>query len=48
MHELLDKAGVKHVHFEAQGTAHEFETWRKSLHGFAPSCSRSEGVRGGK
>jgi enterochelin esterase-like enzyme len=36
MHELLDKAGVKHVYFEAQGTAHEFETWRKSLHGFAP------------
>ena len=35
MHELLDKAGVKHVYFEAQGTAHEFETWRKSLHGFA-------------
>jgi enterochelin esterase family protein len=36
MHELLDKAGVKHVYFEAPGTAHEFETWRKSLHGFAP------------
>ncbi len=34
--ELLDKAGVKHVYFEAPGTAHEFETWRKSLHGFAP------------
>jgi enterochelin esterase-like enzyme len=36
MHESLEKAGVKHVYFEAQGTAHEFETWRKSLHGFAP------------
>lgn len=36
MHEALEKAGVKHVYFEAQGTAHEFETWRKSLHGFAP------------
>jgi enterochelin esterase-like enzyme len=35
-HEALEKAGVKHVYFEAQGTAHEFETWRKSLHGFAP------------
>jgi enterochelin esterase-like enzyme len=36
MHETLEKAGIKHVYFEAQGTAHEFETWRKSLHGFAP------------
>ena len=36
MHEALEKAGVKHVYFEAQGTAHEFETWRKSLHGYAP------------
>jgi enterochelin esterase-like enzyme len=36
MHEALEKAGVKHVYFEAPGTAHEFETWRKSLHGFAP------------
>jgi hypothetical protein len=24
------------VYYEAPGTAHEFETWRKSLHGFAP------------
>jgi enterochelin esterase-like enzyme len=36
MHEALEKAGVKHVYYEAPGTAHEFETWRKSLHGFAP------------
>jgi len=36
MHEALDKAGIKNVFFEAPGTAHEFETWRKSLHGFAP------------
>ncbi len=35
IHEELDKAGVKHVYFEAPGTAHEFQTWRKSLHGFA-------------
>jgi enterochelin esterase family protein len=40
MHEALDKAGVKNVFFEAQGTAHEFETWRKSLHGFAPLLFR--------
>jgi enterochelin esterase family protein len=33
----LKEAGVKHVtYFEAPGTAHEFQTWRKSLHEFAP------------
>jgi len=31
----LDAAGIKHVAYEAPGTAHEFQTWRKSLHGFA-------------
>jgi enterochelin esterase family protein len=30
----LDTAGIKHVAYEAPGTAHEFQTWRKSLHGF--------------
>jgi enterochelin esterase-like enzyme len=34
VHEALEKAGIKHVYFEAPGTAHEFQTWRKSLHGF--------------
>src|SRR4029450_7940422 len=33
--EDLRKAGVKLVTYEAPGTAHEFQTWRKSLHGFA-------------
>jgi enterochelin esterase-like enzyme len=33
----LKDAGVKHVtYFEAPGTAHEFQTWRKALHEFAP------------
>jgi enterochelin esterase family protein len=36
MHEALDKAGVKHVVFESPGTAHEWQTWRRSLHDFAP------------
>ena len=31
----LDAAGIKHVAYEAPGTAHEFQTWRKSLHGYA-------------
>lgn len=35
IHETLDKAGIKNVYYEAPGTAHEFQTWRKSLHGFA-------------
>ena len=35
IHEALETAGVKHVYYEAPGTAHEFQTWRKSLHGFA-------------
>jgi len=34
IHEALEKAGVKHTYYEAPGTAHEFQTWRKSLHGF--------------
>jgi enterochelin esterase-like enzyme len=33
--EALKKAGIKYVAYEAPGTAHEFQTWRKSLHGFA-------------
>jgi enterochelin esterase family protein len=33
----LKEAGVKHVtYYEAPGTAHEFQTWRKALHEFAP------------
>lgn len=35
IHETLEKASVKHVYYEAPGTGHEFQTWRKSLHGFA-------------
>jgi enterochelin esterase family protein len=34
--ELLDQHGIKHVYFESAGMAHEWQTWRRSLHGFAP------------
>jgi len=34
IHEALDKAGINNVYFEAPGTAHEFQTWRKALNGF--------------
>jgi enterochelin esterase-like enzyme len=34
--EEMNKAGIKAVWFEAPGTSHEWETWRKCLHDFAP------------
>jgi enterochelin esterase family protein len=36
MHGALERAGIKHVVFESPGTAHEWQTWRRSLHDFAP------------
>jgi enterochelin esterase family protein len=35
-HRALEAQGIKHVYFESQGTAHEWQTWRRSMHGFAP------------
>jgi enterochelin esterase family protein len=35
-HETLEKAGVKHVYYESPNTAHEWQTWRRSLYNFAP------------
>ncbi|HEY3283831.1 MAG TPA: alpha/beta hydrolase-fold protein [Armatimonadota bacterium] len=32
----LDKAGIKTVFYESPGTSHEWLTWRRSLHEFAP------------
>lgn len=32
---MLDKAGVKYVFYESQGTAHEWLTWRRDLFQFA-------------
>jgi enterochelin esterase-like enzyme len=49
-HEALDKAGIKHVYYESPGTSHEWLTWRRSLHEFAPRlfvtapASRSAGM----
>jgi len=35
--EQMKAGGIKHItYFEAPGTAHEFQTWRKSLYEFAP------------
>jgi enterochelin esterase family protein len=40
MHQALEAAGIKHVFYESQGTAHEFQTWRRDLHEFAPKLFR--------
>jgi enterochelin esterase family protein len=32
----LEKAGIKYRYYESAGTAHEWQTWRRSLHEFAP------------
>ena len=42
VHGALDKAGVKHVVFESQGTAHEWQTWRRALYDFAPRLFRDK------
>ena len=39
-HQKLDEHGIKHVYYESPGTAHEWQTWRRSLNGFAPLLFR--------
>jgi enterochelin esterase family protein len=39
-HQALDGAGIKHVYYESEGTAHEWQSWRRSLFGFAPLLFR--------
>jgi enterochelin esterase family protein len=34
--DALEKAGIKTVFYESPGTAHEWQTWRRSLKEFAP------------
>ena len=34
--DALTKSGVRNVYFESSGTAHEWLTWRRALHEFAP------------
>jgi enterochelin esterase-like enzyme len=40
LHKSLEAAGIKHVVFESTGTAHEWQTWRRSLNDFAPRLFR--------
>jgi enterochelin esterase-like enzyme len=36
----FEKAGIRSGYFESQGTAHEFQTWRRCLREFAPLLFR--------
>jgi enterochelin esterase family protein len=39
-HKALTDAGIDHVYVESQGTDHEWQTWRRNLHDFAPRLFR--------
>ena len=40
IHEALNRAGIKNVFYSSPGTDHEWQTWRRSLHDFAPRLFR--------
>jgi enterochelin esterase-like enzyme len=40
-HQALEQAGIKHVFYESPDTAHEWQTWRRSLYQFAPLLFQS-------
>jgi len=40
MHGELERAGVRSVFVEQKGTAHEWQTWRRTLYDFAPRLFR--------
>jgi enterochelin esterase-like enzyme len=40
--DILKGAGIKTVFFESPGTAHEWQTWRRSLYDFAPRLFKTE------
>ena len=42
LHVALDTLGVNHVYYESEGTGHEWLTWRRSLHQFAPMIFKAE------
>jgi enterochelin esterase family protein len=39
-HEALEKLGIQNTYYESPNTAHEWQTWRRSLHQFAPLLFR--------
>lgn len=40
LHKALTDAGIDHVYYESPGTDHEWQTWRRDLHDFAPRLFR--------
>jgi len=42
LHEALERDGIKSVFVESQGTAHEWQTWRRALYDFAPRLFRDK------
>lgn len=44
-HDNLTKAGIKTVFYESPGTSHEWLTWRRSLHEFAPLLFQGQNPR---
>jgi enterochelin esterase-like enzyme len=41
-HQSLVNAGIEHVYWESPGTDHEWQTWRRNLHDFAPRLFRAK------
>ena len=39
-HEALEKMGIKNIYYESPETAHEWQTWRRSLYQLAPLLFR--------
>jgi enterochelin esterase-like enzyme len=47
-HEGLVQLGVRHAYYEAPGTAHEMQTWRRHLYNFAPRLFQDDEDNEGK
>jgi enterochelin esterase-like enzyme len=39
-HQALEKAGIPNIYYESPGTAHEWQSWRRSLYQLAPLLFR--------
>ena len=40
MHDSLTSAGIRNTFYSSEGTSHEWQTWRRSLHDLAPRLFR--------
>ena len=40
MHDSLTAAGIRSTFYSSEGTSHEWQTWRRSLHDLAPRLFR--------